>query len=77
MFNKKYSKVFVISITFLEKNQVKIRYLLDFLISISEYKGLFEFSYVTDNSDIVEKLTVGKWQKVRLDYVGHIVYIPN
>lgn len=75
MFNNDYIKIFVVSITFIESNKVKIKYLLDFLITVPEYKGLFEFIYLTDNENIFQNLTIGKWQKVRVNDVGHIVHI--
>ena len=77
MFGNNYIKIFVVSITFLHNNSVKIKYLLEPLISVQEYKGLFEFSYITTNDVMLTKLTIGKWQKVRVNHVGHIVHIFN
>lgn len=76
-FKKKYDKIFVVSCVVLDNKKVKITYYIKNKIEFDIYKGLFEKSIVSDNINLFEKIKIGEWVKVKLDYVGNILYLYN
>lgn len=61
----------------MENNKLKITYLLENILINDIYKGYFIKSCVCENVSLFKKIKIGKWKKVKLDYVGNIVYLYN
>lgn len=72
---RKHSKIFIVSIVILDNYKYKITYLLEYMLESDYYKGLFEYSYISSNLDLLLKIKVGKWNRVKLDSVGNIVCV--
>ena len=71
------NNIFLVSIVPLGNNTAIVKYLLCNIIEIDDYKGLLEFSYLTTDYTELLRIPIGKWQKVKLNRVGHIVHIFN
>ena len=74
---RKKDKVFIISIVLLDNNSIQLTYLLNLLLKNGIYNGYFIKSCILNDTSLYEKIKIGKWKKVELDYVGNIVRLYN